>query len=89
MDFFYISVTLSICTDFDMVRSMSLLGNETMVILGEEKKAKKLRQYGVSNGRELCVVDVGDNAEDSREINLTSKVCLAVSYWYDFGCSER
>ena len=54
------TVTLTMRTDLSGSFSMSLLRDDTVVILGEERNVKKLRQYTIPNGQEVCVVDVND-----------------------------
>ena len=76
----FFAVTLTIRTNLSDAFSLAVLRNDTAVILGEEHNEKRLRQYTIPNGQEVCVVDVNDSADEITEINLAGKVCLAISY---------
>ena len=78
------TVTTNIRTNLSGSYSISLLRDDTVVILGDEHDVKRLRQYTIPNGQEVCVVDVNDNLAEITEIKLAGKVCLAISYRYVF-----
>ena len=74
------TVTTTIRTNLSGSYSIALLQDDTAVILGDEHDVKRLRQYTIPNGQEVCVVDVNDNLAEITEIKLAGKVCLAISY---------
>ena len=65
---------------------MTLLGDNTAVICGDDGKTNKIKSYDLSTGAELCLVE---NASSLAKVKLGQKLALALSNRSVFSTEKR
>ena len=77
-----LSVTETIPTGISCIKSSTLLGDNMVVICGDEDGVTKIKSYNLTSSQELQSLNLKD-AYGLAEVKLNGKLVLAVSYRFE------